>query len=531
MGFGYDQLYPNGINNNTQLRRSTDMVYQRGGSYEVVLTGTTYETSMELDVDIYSNDVKVGRMQVVPYEITQSTDPYLGTIYDYKFNIRPYEYLSNYIQSQHYTYYWLNNWYDTNLTININNPYKNITKANFKYGYTYLTGNTYTTEYSGSPSNDLNHYTDIPTCAVSTGFTASGFTNTGNYFDFVGGSFQLQDKYILPNFDQQLGSVVGSGLTVNTVDLYRTLSPMNQFLMTYPSVPEASDTGRFLTESPRVQTIQENENYLLSFLNGQTGDRQVIEADFAVFEFYDEGNNLVDYFEQQLNFSGTTYASPTGTTDTLQIYNLPCGPKDIDNIFATISWSGVAYYRVQLFYSYPTNLSGRTYHGAVGPVSEAFYFYLDTNCQPENTRLMWLNSRGGYDQFTFTMYRQDTSKIERQTFDNRYYATNLQSPDRDFARTIKTFDTNVTREIVLDSDYLSVNYAKWIEELFLSPQVYEVKDDFISQLDRQDKVYKDLRPVQVISTQVETINKKHQKLFRYRITLQYGSTYFVNKGF
>ena len=71
MGFGYDQLYPNGINNNTQLRRSTDMVYQRGGSYEVVLIGTTYETSMELDVDIYSNDVKVGRMQVVPYEITQ----------------------------------------------------------------------------------------------------------------------------------------------------------------------------------------------------------------------------------------------------------------------------------------------------------------------------------------------------------------------------------------------------------------------------------------------------------------------------
>jgi hypothetical protein len=65
----------------------------------------------------------------------------------------------------------------------------------------------------------------------------------------------------------------------------------------------------------------------------------------------------------------------------------------------------------------------------------------------------------------------------------------------------------------------------------MSPQVYIVEPDFISPIDRQDKVYKDLRPVQVLSTQVETINKNHQKLFRYRITLQIGQTYFVNKGF
>jgi len=526
MGFGYKQLYANGINNHTQLRRSTDMIYQRGGSYGIVLTGDTYLTSMELDIDIYSDDRKVGKMSVVPYEVSQS-----GSTYTYNFNFRPYDYLSNYLQSQHYTYYWLNNWYDTNNLINIDNPYKNIIKGNFKYGYRYISGTTTITEYTGSPTNNLNHYTDIPTCAVSTGFTASGFTNTGNYFDYVGGQFQMNDKYILPNFDQQLGSVVGTGNTINTVDLYRTLSPMNQFLMTYPSLPEASDTSRFLTESPRVQTIQEGENYLLSFLNGQTGDRQVIEADFAVFEFYDEGNNLIDYFEQELNFSGTTYASPTGTTDTLQIYNLPCGPKDISNIFSTIDFSNVAYYRVQLFYSYPTNLSGRTYNGAVGPISESFYFYLYDNCLPEDTRVVFLNERGGYDYYTFTAFRQDTKKITRQTYDNRYYSTSQQSPDRDFGRTVKTFDTNVDREFVLESDYLSVPYANWLEQLFLSPQVYEVREDFISPLDRQDKVYKDLRPIQILSTEVETITKKHRKLNRYRITCKYADGYFVNRGF
>jgi hypothetical protein len=68
--------------------------------------------------------------------------------------------------------------------------------------------------------------------------------------------------------------------------------------------------------------------------------------------------------------------------------------------------------------------------GPVGPVSEAFYFYLYDNCGPEDTRLGFLNNRGGYDYYTFTKYRQDIKKIKRETYDNRYYATSLSSPDR-----------------------------------------------------------------------------------------------------
>lgn len=526
MAFGYPSLYANGLNNNTQIRRSTDMIYQRGGTYSVTLTGNTYQSTMELDVDLFSDDVKVGRMSVVPYNISQS-----GSTYYYNFNIRPYDYLQNYVQAEHYQYYWLNDWYSTNQQININNPYPNIIKANFKYGYRYLSGTTTVTEYTGSPTNNLNHYTDIPFCATSTGFTASGFTNTGNEFNYVGGQFQMQDRFILQNFDQELGSVIGTGLTINTVDTYRSFSPMSQYLLTYPSLPEQSETARFLTDSPRILSIQLDENYVLYFLNGQTGDRQVIEADYVVFEFYDETNTKIDYFDQQINWSGTTYASPTGYTNTLRIFGVPCGPKDIDNIFSTINWDDVAYYRVQLFYAWPTNSGNRITLGPIGPVSEAFYFYVNGNCKPEDTRLAFLNERGGYDYYTFTAYRQDTKKITRQTYDNRYYATNLQSPDRNIGRTVKTFDTNVDREFVLESDWLTVPYGNWLEQLFMSPQVYEINEDFISPMDRQDKVYKDLRPILVLSTEVETITKKHRKLNKYRITCKYATSYFTNKGF
>lgn len=526
MNFGYQQLYPNGVNSHTQLRRSVDFIYQRGATYEVVLTGDTYVSSMELDVDLYVNDSKVGRMQVVPYEITS------GSTYIYRFNVRPYDYLSNYVESEHYNYYWLNDWDRTNNLINVDNPYPNGIKFNFKYGYRYIDGVDTVTEYTSAPSNDYNHYTDIPSCNTATDFTASGFTNTGNYFDLYGGVFQLDEKFLLPNYDQEIGTVSGKEVYVATFDGNRRINPMSQFLLDGPSVPEMSETSRFLTDAPRIQYIQENENYVLHFLNGQTGDRQVIEADYAVFEFYNESNQEIYYFEQEINKGSTLYESPTGFTDNLRIFRLPCGPKDITNVFSQIPWSGVSYYRVQLFYSYPTdNNSPRVIKGALGPISEAFYFYLYENCKPENTRLAWLNPRGGYDYYTFTAFRQDTKKIERQTFNNRYYATNLTSPDRDIARTIKTFDTDVTREFVLESDYLSVPYGNWLEQLFLSPQVYEMLEDYISPIDRQDKVYKDLRPLQVMSTEVETITKNHRKLNKYRITVKYASGYFINKGF
>jgi hypothetical protein len=526
MAFGYPQLYANGLNNNSQLRRSTDMVYQRGGTYQINLTGDTYIPSMELDVDLFAEDAKVGRMSIVPFDVTQS-----GATFTYRFNLRPYTYMSNYVQAQHYQTYWKNDWYTTSVTNNINNQYPNIVKANYKYGYKYLSGTTLVTEYTGSPSNNINHYTDIPFCQSSTGFTASGFTNTGNYFDYVGGAFQMDEHFILPNFDQEIGTVMGTGVTINTVDLYRRLSPMSQFLFDSPTMPQPSQTSRFLTDAPRIQYVQTSDNYVLYHLAGQTGDRQVMETDFLVLQFYNESNTRINYVQQQLTFAGTEYASPTGFTDNLNIFTLPVGPVDIVNIYSNIDWTNVAYYTAQIFYGYPTNVELRNSVGPVGPLSEAFYFYITENCQPQNTRVVFLNARGGFDYFTFKSYRNDTKKIKSTTYDSRYYATNLSSPDRNYGRSVKTFDTDVNREIVLESEFLSVEEGNWLEQLFYSPQVYIDNGDYISPMDRQDKYYKDLTPVQVLSTEVEKITKKHRKLNKYKITLGVSSTFFVNKGF
>jgi hypothetical protein len=99
------------------------------------------------------------------------------------------------------------------------------------------------------------------------------------------------------------------------------------------------------------------------------------------------------------------------------------------------------------------------------------------------------------------------------------------------ARTLKTFATDVDQEVVIESYYLNLAQAQWIEQLFYSPQVYVMQNDFISVIDKQNKVYKHLTPLQVISTEVDTLTKKHKKLNKYKITMKTANNFFINKGF
>ena len=547
MSFGYP-VNSGGQNNTSQIRRSVDMIYQRGATYDVWLTGTTYEDSMELVVDMYNKDVKVGQMSIVPYDVSLS-----GSTYYYKFGIRPYDYMSNYIESEHFTSYRSIGFVGFNNQNNISRPYKNITKANYKYGYRYYSGTTLITEYTGStPSNNLYHTWRNPSCGyISPSWSTTGTSTNGIYFDYIGGQLQMNENLLLQNYDQEMGSSFDLSYNTTTsatpgttsltlaTDYERNYSPASQFLLDYPRTPYQSEKSRFLTDAPRIQFVTENDSYCLYYLQGQTGDRQVMEGTYVVYRFYDESNQLINTTSDALITSGTTYGNfraPTGFTDTLDIWSLPCGPQDIANMVVTLlpSFSGVSYYTVQVCGGYPTDNANRTSTGPVIPVSEIFYFYLKNNCGPESTRIVWLNNRGGYDYYTFTAYRQDTKKITRQTYDNRQYQTNPNSPDRGIGRTIKTFATDVEQEIVLESDFLSLPVGNWIEQLFYSPQVYIMKNEYHSQIGASlvtSTIFKDLTPTQVLSTEVDTITKKHQKLNKYKITMKVANNFFVNKGF
>lgn len=557
MSFGYAVINPAGLNSTSQIRRAVDMVYQRGGQYDVVLTGTTYQDSMELVVDMYSDDVKVGQMSIVPYDTSLS-----GSTYYYKFGIRPYDYMSNYIESEHYTQFMYStggttNRFDSfNLDVNVNRTnYRNKIKANFKYGYRYYTGTTLVTEYTGStPSNNLEHAWHQLDCSwarswqLDASSSNAAIVPNGYYFDYIGGALQMDEHLIMQNYDQEMGTYIDlsnstGNFVLSTGDYETNYSPAAQFIFDYPRTPYQSEKSRFLTDAPRIQYVTDDDNYCLSYLQGQTGDKDVIEAFYARIVIYDVNNTRLQITYQTLIKSGSTfgnYVAPTGFTDTLSIWTLPCGPADLNNVWSfninAAPYNTWAYYTIQICGGYPTDNAKRNTNFVAYPISEKFYFYRKDNCLPEDTRVVWLNNRGGYDYYTFTAYRQDTKKISRQTYDNRQYQTNPNSPDRAVGRTIKTFATDIEQEIVLESDFLNLPTGNWIEQLFYSPQVYIMKADYTPQIGPSSDTYKrvlfkDLSPVQIISTEVDTITKKHQKLNKYRISMKVANNFFVNKGF
>ena len=61
----------------------------------------------------------------------------------------------------------------------------------------------------------------------------------------------------------------------------------------------------------------------------------------------------------------------------------------------------------------------------------------------------------------------------------------------------KQFAQDVDREVVLESDFLTVEQGNWLEDLFLSPQVYEMKPSFISPMGCQDEYYMDLSLIHI----------------------------------
>lgn len=503
----------NGINTFSQLRRSTDMVYQRGESFDITLIGDEYLTSIFMDIDVYVNGERKTRISVVPFEVLLDNGDFI-----YKFEFRPYTIIQNYIESEHYQYYWLNDWFESNKDINNDLKYKNYANVNFKYGWRYQIRSQVFTEYVDLPENDWNHFTYLYNCDEPQSLDVEDFVNTGNQFEFIGGTFQLQENYLLPNVNQQVGTVIENG-QIPTLDTMRNLSRMSQYFMSTPTVPEMSDQARFLTDSPRILFLNKNENHSLSFIYGTSGDKQVSETEYAHFMFFNELNEPMYDFYVDLRLGIDN--------DQLKVNKLPCGPEDIRYIYANQiqNFDDIYYYTVQIITSQNND---RTIIG--GPTSEIFYFYINENCSRESTRLCFLNDRGGYDYYTFRSYRSDRKDISRSTYNNRFYSSRIESVDRNVGRFSKVFDTEVTREVTLETDYLTTQEGNWLEQLYYSPQVYEIKGNYISPIDRQDKVYVDIVPMEIVSRDVMTINRNNQKLVKYRITLKYADMYFNNRG-
>jgi hypothetical protein len=196
----------------------------------------------------------------------------------------------------------------------------------------------------------------------------------------------------------------------------------------------------------------------------------VLEQDYGVLSIPGNDtyltNNVVDRFTITI-FSST--GVPTQETIMLSgfdIENLPVYPANLND------WTGLTV-KPSLFANW------RCYTVAVlnsvTGKSESYIFYNthdygQADCNFDNIRLGWVNSRGGWDYFNFTKKSEITNEIERKTFRKVLFngSTSIFTAND---RTLTQRQNLVQQVLTVTSDYITEGEFILLRSLLASNQV------------------------------------------------------------
>lgn len=210
--------------------------------------------------------------------------------------------------------------------------------------------------------------------------------------------------------------------------------------------------SKFLTNLPNKSLIPLSEKFTLGFL--QSAAAYVHDAQIKT---YDQTGALIN-----------TYLYPNAKYAPANQYELKitfgAGPANLN--IAALGGSpsptqpiidfNVSYYTLQLL-----NISG-------DPLSETKRFDIDNRCSPySNNRIWWLNRLGEFDSYQFNLISSKSLSIIRNEF-NKLLNTNYSEGDRGQSVMSVQGDYSLT----FNSNWLTENEGKWLEELFTSPEVY-----------------------------------------------------------
>lgn len=156
-----------------------------------------------------------------------------------------------------------------------------------------------------------------------------------------------------------------------------------------------------------------------------------------------------------------------------------------------------------------------------GGYSELLEYYIeDEDCLSDPVHVLFLNRQGIWDTYTLDKKALVTKSIDRKTYgkggvrDLPHYS--ILSTDR---RKV-VYDQNITEVMNVSTWYLTDNDKVILEDLFMSPEVYIIKEhDWTG---KQEKTYNPyLLPVNVITGSLTEFKNRYNKTFQYTFDLEY----------
>jgi hypothetical protein len=266
-----------------------------------------------------------------------------------------------------------------------------------------------------------------------------------------------------------------------------TFSSTNKFLRNYPTEYKPINYGPTSTTG-EYETIS---------LIAATPSGRTASVRFAMF-----------------NSSGvqqTTYSYNLPSNNLYRRLDVGVGTQNLSNSFG-INWSSTNYD----YYTVTYLQNGIT-------ASETLKYKLRSECSPysanEWVRVLWLNRQGGWDYFTFTRDVKKSVSITRSEY-QRVLDWDYSVGDR--GRTI--FATKAEENYTIQSNWITDDEAKWLEELMTSPEVYIIGNDSEQFYSQPSTAYK--LPIIVTQNNYEVKTTMRDKMFNFILT--YKMAYNTN---
>jgi hypothetical protein len=199
--------------------------------------------------------------------------------------------------------------------------------------------------------------------------------------------------------------------------------------------------AKFLTDI-RPRSVQAAEQHSLTALFGTDTVSKVFE-----FKSYNAAGSLLQTVQK--TFTYVDYKSRLLAADCT---------------FNGIGFSSAAdYYTVQ---AYPSGYSGKA--------SETMRFNLWQECSKyDPVTLHFLNTLGGFDSYTFRKRTVRNLTAEKKTFEQDSFRYSTGAYNYSNARGgVTNYNTTLTEQWVLNTDFLTDTEAEFIEQLLFSPVVY-----------------------------------------------------------
>mgnify|MGYP000075483608 CR=1 FL=1 len=272
----------------------------------------------------------------------------------------------------------------------------------------------------------------------------AGSSINGNNALAVNGYFQVIDGY-KPNV-QTGGAAVKQSLT-NTSS--RAMS--DRTVNTSPFYLSQSWGFGAATNSIWIPAL--NEDYGVLSIPGN--------------DTYLTNNTTAVSFRIQIFSSTGVPTSQTIALSGFDIENLPVYPANLND------WTGLTV-KPSLFPNWRC-YTVTVLNGAGNNVTESYIFYNthdygQADCNFDNIRLGWVNSRGGWDYFNFTKKSEITNEIERKTFRKVLFngSTSIFTAND---RTLTQRQNLVQQVLTVTSDYITEGEFILLRSLLASNQV------------------------------------------------------------